>query len=145
MIPVEYTAGGTALCAHHKSERTPDKHAYKVAYVKKNRNHKQYPFINDTAEIQNSDDRYQHSPQDHHHIRRGGGGGDVFFESLAVDLFTYRLKAVGKELLRSQGYLVFYGNDLKYHIDHPYHPQYVENRKGFEKIHSLKDAEAIRP
>ena len=34
MIPVENTAGGTASVPHNKTEGTPYKHTYKIAYVK---------------------------------------------------------------------------------------------------------------
>ncbi len=96
MIPVEYAAGGTAFCSHHKSEGTPYEYTYKVAYVEKHRYHKQYLFINDTVKIQNSDNGNKCSPEYHHHICRGGGGGDVFFQRLSVYFFTYGLEAVGK-------------------------------------------------
>ena len=99
MIPVEYAAGGTALCAHHQSEGTPDEYAYKITYVEKDGDHKQSDLADDTVEIQNSDNGDKSGPQYHHHISRGGGGGYVFFESLAVYFFTYRLESVGKKLL----------------------------------------------
>ena len=143
MIPVEYTAGGTALCTHHKSEGTPDKYADKVAYVEGNRYHKQSDLTDDAVEIQNSDNGNKCRPDQHDHISRRGGGDYVFFQSLAVYLFADGLKTVGKELLRAEGYLVFDRYDLQEHIGYPYQPQDMEDREGFEKIHSVKDIKAL--
>ncbi len=137
MIPVEYTAGGTALCTHHQSEGTPDKHAYKVAYVERRCYHKQCRFADDTAEIKHTYNGDESRPHKHYHIGGCGGGGDVFFESLTVYLFSDRLKAVGKELLRAQSHLVLYGDDLQYHIYHPYHPQYMEDGELLKEVHSV--------
>ena len=41
MIPVEYTAGGTAFVFHDKAEGTPYKHTYEVTNIEKNTYHKQ--------------------------------------------------------------------------------------------------------
>lgn len=123
MVPIEYATGGAASVLHNKSEGTEEKHAYKVAYVKRRAYHKEdrvVYYVKKTKSAYNGDKR---PPQNEDLVGRARGGNRVSLDCLVIYLFSYRTEALAKELQTAKRKLLLYGYNLTKHIEYPNKPQ----------------------
>ena len=143
MIPVEDPAGGAAAGLHQKPEWTPDQHADKVTHIEAHADHKQNHLADDPGPIQDADHYDQPAPKQKNLICGPGRCQDIASQCLVIDFIPDRLKAIGKQLHRSQRQFVFNGDDLQDHIRNPNQPKDMQQRRSGKEVCSFEDIKLL--
>ena len=145
VIPVKDSAGGAASITEKKPKGAKDKHANKVANVKRNGYNKYPGFIQGHEIVKKTyHDGQSYPHKENSEICLFCGASGEFFQSFAVIFLLGGSISVGKILCRAQGKLIFYGYYLRKHADHPNDPHDVENREIVVKSLSGEYVEEVK-